>query len=156
MKILVFGASGLTGQQIVDSAVRHGHAVTAFVRNPSAFRNDRGVHVFTWRCDRPPRRRPGNVRPRGGAMRLGAATPLHRDPAVVTGVRNITATMLEADVRRLVYLSFLGVPAGRHQLNALGRYVMAPIVLRNVAADHAKGDHPAHRGSTGRSSARRG
>ena len=138
MKILVFGASGLTGQQIVDSAVRQ-----ATPSRPSCATRRRFATTAASTS------LPGDVTDHhavGQAMSdqeavpcaLGAATPLHRDPAVVTGVRNITATMLEADVRRLVYLSFLGVPAGRHQLSALGRYVMAPIVLRNVAADHAK------------------
>jgi putative NADH-flavin reductase len=38
-------------------------------------------------------------------------------------------------VRRLVYLSFLGVREGRSQLSMVGRYLVAP-VLRNVVADH--------------------
>src|SRR5687768_11152507 len=34
-KILVFGASGGTGRQIVSQALEQGHEVTAFVRGPS-------------------------------------------------------------------------------------------------------------------------
>lgn len=33
MKIIVFGASGPTGRQVVEQALEQGHAVTAFVRN---------------------------------------------------------------------------------------------------------------------------
>jgi putative NADH-flavin reductase len=33
-------------------------------------------------------------------------------------------------------LSFLGVPAGRRQLSRLGRYLVVPLLLRKVAADH--------------------
>lgn len=44
MRVLVFGASGLTGQQLLDAA-RHGHTVTAFVRNPATFHNQHGVEV---------------------------------------------------------------------------------------------------------------
>jgi putative NADH-flavin reductase len=36
-----------------------------------------------------------------------------------------------------VYLSFLGVPQGRHQLSVVGRYVVAPLLLRHVVADHS-------------------
>lgn len=35
MKIVVFGADGLTGRQIVAQALAGGHEVTAFVRSPA-------------------------------------------------------------------------------------------------------------------------
>ena len=35
-----------------------------------------------------------------------------------------------------VYLSFLGVGEGRRQLSMIGRYLVAPLLLRNVVADH--------------------
>jgi len=35
MKLLIFGASGGTGRQLVQQALAQGHLVTAFVRNPS-------------------------------------------------------------------------------------------------------------------------
>jgi NAD(P)H-binding len=50
----------------------------------------------------------------------------------------IVASVVEQrGVRRLVYLSFLGVPEGRHQLSLVGKYVVAPLLLRHVVADHA-------------------
>lgn len=36
MKILLFGATGPTGQQVLDQALERGHAVTAAARNPAA------------------------------------------------------------------------------------------------------------------------
>lgn len=35
MRLLVFGASGGTGRQLVEQALEQGHTVTAFARNPS-------------------------------------------------------------------------------------------------------------------------
>lgn len=46
--------------------------------------------------------------------------------------------MTATGVRRPVCLSFLGVSEGRHRLSVLGRYVVAPILLRHVAADHVE------------------
>lgn len=35
MKIAVLGATGQTGQNLVNQALQHGHSITAVVRNPS-------------------------------------------------------------------------------------------------------------------------
>jgi putative NADH-flavin reductase len=35
MRVLVLGASGRTGRQVVEQALGHGHEVTAFVRDPA-------------------------------------------------------------------------------------------------------------------------
>jgi putative NADH-flavin reductase len=38
MKLVIFGASGKTGRQLVEQGLGQGHLVTAFVRNPEKFR----------------------------------------------------------------------------------------------------------------------
>jgi putative NADH-flavin reductase len=68
---------------------------------------------------------------------LGSSRSLKRHPALVEGVRNIIKAMEDDGVRRLVYLSILGVNDSRHQLGWLDRYVIVPLVLRNVVTDHA-------------------
>ena len=72
---------------------------------------------------------------------LGAATPLKRDPILVSGIENIVRAMERGGPRRLIYLSFLGVHGGRGQLSLLGRYVVAPLILRNIVADHEAKEH---------------
>lgn len=37
MRLLIFGANGKTGRQLVEQSLAQGHAVTAFVRNPAKF-----------------------------------------------------------------------------------------------------------------------
>jgi putative NADH-flavin reductase len=137
MRVVIFGASGATGRCLVAQALGRGHSVTAFVRNPSrldALPDDVGVAQ-------------GDVADASSVARgiegqdgvlcaLGAATPLRRDATLVEGVRHIVRAMEEHGVRRLVYLSFLGVAEGRRQLSAFGRHVVAPLLLRNVVADH--------------------
>jgi putative NADH-flavin reductase len=118
-------------------ALSQGRQVTAFVRNPAR---------LSVRC-------PGlrivqgdvtNVAIVESAIEgqhavlcaLGAATPLSRDNNLIRGVRHIVDAMRRYGTRRLVYLSFLGVREGRRQLSFIGRTVVAPLLLRNVVADH--------------------
>ncbi len=35
MKLVIFGATGSIGTQVVEQALEQGHSVTAFVRNPA-------------------------------------------------------------------------------------------------------------------------
>lgn len=137
MKVLILGASGATGGHLVDQAQARGHLVTALVRDPSKVEVESTALTVM----------PGDVTDRasveaamnlqeGVLCALGSSTPLKRDPTLVVGVRNVVASMEQAGVRRLIYLSFLGVRDGRHQLSVLGRYLVAPMLLRKVAADH--------------------
>lgn len=137
MKVLVFGASGRTGELLLEAALQRGHTVAAFVRDPATFGDRHDIEVLAGDVADPEavaRAMPGRD---AVLCALGAATPLKRCPPIVAGVGHITKAS-DTGVRRLIYLSFLGVPAGRHQLSVLGRYVVAPILLRNVSADHAE------------------
>jgi putative NADH-flavin reductase len=137
MRIVVFGASGGTGRELVAQAVAQGQQVTAFVRSAARLRlRSAGVTVAQ-----------GDVTDVSAVNRavegqtavlcaLGASTPLRRDRTLVEGVRHIVDAMNRSDVRRLVYLSFLGVREGRRQLSLIGRAVVAPVLLHNVVADH--------------------
>jgi len=136
MRVVVFGASGATGRELVAQALVQGHHVTAFVRNASRLGIGSGeVNVVQ-----------GDVTDSSAVARavegqnavlcaLGAATPLRRDRTLVEGVRHIVDAMERRGTRRLVYLSFLGVREGRRQLSFVGR-VIVPRLLHNVVADH--------------------
>jgi putative NADH-flavin reductase len=136
MRLLVFGASGQTGHELLRQALERGHSVTAFVREPARLAvKDPAIRVVQ-----------GNVRdapsvkstvPDHDAVvcTLGVGTPLKHDPDVIAGVRNIILAMQEHRVRRLVYLSFIGVHESRPAVGVVLRYV-APIALRHEIADH--------------------
>lgn len=147
MRILVFGATGLSGRRLVDCAVGRGHSVSAFVRDPASAELPPGVRVI--HGDVTNRAEVDNAVDGHDAVlcALGAATPRRRSPSLIVGVDHIVAAMSDSGVHRLIYLSFLGVPAGRHQLSVLGRRVVAPILLRNVAKDHAEKEEIIRRSS---------
>ena len=136
MNLLVFGASGHTGREVVREALARGHRVSAFVRNPAKLDS----------VDAAVRRIHGNVADAAAVANavaghdaivstLGVGTPLKHDPAVVAGIGHILAAMNTAGVRRLIYMSFIGVRESRAAVGFVLRFI-APLPLRHEIADH--------------------
>jgi putative NADH-flavin reductase len=138
MKVLVLGAAGRTGRELVAQGLERGHHVTAFVRDPSRLdvEHDR-LKVAVGDVTRHPTVIQAIEGQQGVLCALGAHTPIRRDRTLILGMQHIVTAMSEASAKRLIYLSFLGVLAGRRQLSLLGRILVAPILLRDVSADHA-------------------
>jgi putative NADH-flavin reductase len=139
VQVLVFGASGATGREVVRQALDLGHSVNAFVRDPKKFEirhPELGLMV-------------GDVTQYASVARavsgqdavvsaLGSGNSLSSHPALGDGVQNIIRAMDHAGVRRFVYLSMLGVGKSGRQLGFVDRYIVLPLLLRNVVADHAR------------------
>lgn len=139
MDVLVFGASGATGSEVVKQALDRGHSVRAFVRNPDKFqikhaRLALAVGDVTAYASVEPAVRGADV----VVSALGSGNSLGSDPALVDGIRNIIRAMDRAGVRRLVYLSMLGVGGTGKRLGFVDRYIVLPLLLRNVMKDHAE------------------
>lgn len=137
VNVLVIGASGGTGRELIAQGAARGHAMTAFVRNPASFPTDSANPRITRGDVQIAAEVDDAIDGQEAVMcALGAKSLLARDPALIIGVHNIIGAMERASVPRLIYLSQLAVHAVRKQLNLLSRYVIAPLVLRNAAADH--------------------
>jgi len=139
VNVLVFGASGATGREVVRRALDRGHSVSAFVRDPDKFELEHAN--LTLRVgdvkEYPLVERAIGTRD-AVASALGSGNSLHSNPTLIDGVRNILRAMDRAGVRRFVYLSMLGVGDSGKQLGFVDRYIVVPLLLRSVAADHAK------------------
>ena len=140
MQLLVFGASGRTGRELVRQALALGHAVTAFVRNPARLplvhpdlRFLQGDVVDGRTVERAITGQDAVL------VALGAPTPVRRHRALTEGLRHIVGAMQRAGVRRLVYLSFIGVHDSRRQGGFLVEHVAARL-LRNPIADHEENE----------------
>lgn len=109
MKLIVFGATGGTGRQVVVQALEEGHEVTAVVRRPEAFdlRHDK-LEVLKGDVLLPATFRQAMS---GKDAALSALGVTHRNPTTVysTGTVNIMEAMQTAGVRRLVCLSSAGL-----------------------------------------------
>jgi putative NADH-flavin reductase len=112
-KLLVIGATGPSGREIVKQAVAAGHTVTAFARNPARAGFGPEVKLVT-----------GDVR---DPVAVAAAIKGHdvvlsalgnnrqrKNPPCAEGMRTIVAGMQAAGVRRLIAISAYGTGDSRH------------------------------------------
>jgi putative NADH-flavin reductase len=139
MKILIFGASGATGRQLVEQAVAAGHEVSAFVRGTTAGA-DTGVRVHRGDVADASAVRGALVGQDAAISALGAPTPFRPYPAFLEGIHNIVTGMGAEGVRTLVYLSFLGVPESSAQLGFVGRHLLARRLLRHATEGHRRNE----------------
>ena len=136
MKLLVFGASGKTGREVVRQALSRGFIVTAFVRDtarlPLAHANLRLVKGEITDPKAVARAIEGQT---SVISTLGVGMPLRHDPVVIEGIRTIARAAEQATVERLVYMSFIGVSESRHAAGFLLKR-LAITMLRQEVADH--------------------
>ena len=138
MKVLVLGASGATGRQVVRQAMEQDLGVTAFVRDRARLPiSDPALRVVQGDV--------GDYSAVADAVAgqdavistLGVSRPLHADPIVIDGIRHTLRAMEAQGVARLVYLSFIGVRESRSAAGPLIRFV-ARFPLRHEIADHER------------------
>lgn len=135
MRVIVFGATGKTGQHVLGAALDAGHHVTAFGRSVERIdRDDPALQVHK-----------GDV---FDSAAVGAAVDGH-DAAIVclgstglrdtttlsVGTRSVVDAMVAHNVQRLVVMSAAGVGDSWAQIPRTSRFLFRTL-LRNVFADH--------------------
>lgn len=141
MKVLVIGATGLTGRHAVRQLLGRGHDVTAFARNPSAVTesNDRlrvaqGDARDAASIDRA-------VHGQDAVLVAFGPRSLKKDDVQEVLMRNLIAAMTKHAVKRLVNLSAWGSGgAAVPPASPVARYFVLPVVLRHVLADKRRGE----------------
>lgn len=139
MKVLVIGATGLTGRHLLRRLLDGGHEVTAFARNPAdvAITHDR---LRTAKGDA--RDLASLERATAGQDAVAAAfgpRSLAKDDLQETFMRNLVAAMKKSGVRRLVNLSAWGAGDSRARSNLIFK-IATSTILRNVFADKNRGE----------------
>jgi putative NADH-flavin reductase len=136
MNILIFGASGDTGHNLVVQALKHQHSVTAFVRNSSklSIHHDR-VRIVEGDVTNYQAVEEAIENQEAVLSALGASNPFKRNFKLIDGIQNITTAMTRRNVKRLIYQSFLGVKENRKELGFLINTLL-PIALKNIIHDH--------------------
>ena len=130
MKLVVFGATGGTGQHILTQALQAGHSVTAVARDPSqlAITHDQ-LHTV-----------PGDVLDPATLLgctdgadavlsALGVGTSRSPTSVYSAGITNILHPMRQAAVRRILVISALPVTP-RTEVGLVQRWVAYPILYQ--------------------------
>ena len=140
-RVLVLGATGRTGQQVVLEAVRQGHQVTAFVRNPDGVQvRSAGLRVLAGQVT-------GDDPALALAMRdqdvvisaLGRGKSFRSGGLIAHSVPCIVGAMERAGVRRLVFTSAFGVGETYRDVPLLPRLFIGTL-LRDIYRDKALGE----------------
>lgn len=135
MRLVVFGATGGTGQAAVTQALGHGDTVTAFVRDPSrlpiAHERLRVVQGDVLDAEAVAAVVEGQDAVVSALGQAGRRVRVYSE-----GIRNILSAMEAADVYRIVCVSAAGVGApGGGGLPAWYSKLIVPLFLREVYAD---------------------
>jgi putative NADH-flavin reductase len=141
MKILVFGASGGTGQKIIGQALDQDHEVTAFVRDPAKLAIKHGkLHI-----------REGDVLKDQSAIAnaiaerdaiicsLGVANSLKSAGLIAGSLAAIVPAAVKLNVRRLILISAFGVGDSFQNAPLVPR-LMYRLLLGDVYRDKKTGE----------------
>ena len=135
MNILVLGASGKTGRQVLDQALAAGNNVTAFVRDPEKLdRDDVAVAIGDARNVDDLRKALGSQ----DAVISTLGTGLNANQKLIEGsTEALLEAMRSTGVKRLVMLSTF---AASPTYKAKGMMKVASVVMKGTVADKTAGE----------------
>ena len=139
MRVLILGATGPTGRQLVDQALAAGHGVTALARNAARV-NVKHPNLSVAIGDATDSRAlEGPMAGQDAVLSaLGAGNSL-RSEIASRSVAALIPAMRAQGVRRIIFLSAFGVGETFHQASLVQRLAYRT-VLRQIFADKAKAD----------------
>lgn len=138
MKIVVFGATGGTGRELVGQALERSHDVTAQARSPEKLADLAHANLEVVRGDVLELADVERAVTGHDAVLCAIGTGAERTTLREDGTRNIVGAMEATGVRRLICLSSLGVGDSRANLGFFTRYVVVGVFLRYAFADHER------------------
>lgn len=140
MKMVVFGASGGTGRELVRQGQALGHEVTAFVRNPAAIGGGAGLRVVVGDA-RDAKAVAAAIAGQDAVLSALGARSLADETLLPEAMTQILVAMQQDGVRRLIVLGASGVwPGADKRLS-----VAAQLLLRVIQATVLKKPFAAQR-----------
>ena len=135
MRILVIGATGPTGRQIVDQSLAAGHEVTACVRGPDSRALPSGARVV--KADVLDRASLAEAVKGQQAVISSLGTRLSRKPTTLLseGTRNLIAAMTDAGARRFICITGIGAGDSRGHGGFVYDRIIQPLLLKEIYKD---------------------
>lgn len=141
MKVLVFGATGQTGQQLVTQALSRGHRVTAFVRRPDALTAmDKRLRIVTGDATRDGARVAEAMQGQELVISaLGRRNTFRSEDLIARSMDAIVPSMKQAGVRRMILTSAFGVGDSLRDAPLIPG-IMYRVLLRDIFADKERAE----------------
>lgn len=141
MRILVLGATGGTGQRIVDQTLRAGHNLTAHVRNPGKMHQpDPRLRIVNGHQNEADRLEAILKDCDVVMSALGHSHLFDATPIVATTIRGVLRAMQKHGVCRLIYESAYRAGAQSGEVGFLFERILIPLLLRRVFDDHTESE----------------
>lgn len=135
MKIIVFGATGSVGLEIMKHALEKDLKVTAFVRNPEKMTNVHQANLTIHKGD------VSNFTDVENAIKghdavFCALGDGRKGEIRASGTLNIIRAMNKSGVKRLICLSTIGMGESYGNLNFFWKHIMFGMLLKKAFNDH--------------------
>jgi putative NADH-flavin reductase len=138
MKLVIFGATGTVGRQVVAQALEQGHTVTAFARNLTKLDIQHPHLGFAQGDVMDASAVEQAIRGQDAVVCVLGAGKQLKSTIRSEGTRQIIQAMEKVGMRRLICLSTLGTGDSWGNLDFYWKYVMFGFILRQVFADHER------------------
>lgn len=135
MQVLILGATGKTGHELVKQALGHGHSVRAMARDPAKLKSVHPRLEVVKGDIGDPATLAAAARGQDAVLSALGVNELKPNTVLSDGVRNLVAAMEREKVGRLIFVSSLGVGDSKGQLGPLYNWVLLPTLLKNIFAD---------------------
>ncbi len=136
MKLMIFGATGGTGIELVKQALEQKHAVTAFVRDPARLAiEDENLTFVTGDVFDPASVAQAVQGQDAVVCALGAGSDLKKTAVRTTGTINIINGMKTHNVKRLMVVTAMGIGESWDTLSLFNKLFFATL-LRSSRTDH--------------------
>jgi uncharacterized protein YbjT (DUF2867 family) len=139
MKILLIGATGGTGREILPRLLAAGHTVTALVRRPEAITAKHERLVLMPGGVRDPDVVDRAVQGQDAVMCAFGPRALGKDDIQEVLMRNLVGAMTKQGVKRLVNLSAWGAQDSQKTISLM-QVILQGVLLSNIFADKKRGE----------------
>lgn len=138
MKILIIGATGPTGQHLVQQALTQEHEVTVLARNPGKVEGRDRLTVMSGDVLNPDSLAAATQHQQAVISALGTKFTLKPTTLLSEGTKNLIDAMTKQEVRRLVCITGMGAGDSKGHGGFVYDNLILPFLLKNTYQDKTR------------------